>query len=132
MTKKKISLVFHYDKKNFATPAPVLKISLSSPAPQGEVIKTLALLDSGADITVIPQDIVYQLQLKYVNQRPIIGYDGIPRDVFVYSAKITFDNLGDFIIEVIASEIGYALVGRDILNKWLILLNGRKEIFEII
>ena len=123
--------VFQYDTNNFNPPAPVLEVSLSSPISQGEVIKIPALLDSGADITVIPPNIAQQLQLKYVDEISVAGYDGIAQKVFVYSAKIIFDNLGDFIIRVITSGGEHALVGRDILNKWSVLLKGRNKIFEI-
>lgn len=131
MVEKKLPSVFQYDTNNFNPPAPVLEVSLSSPISQGEVIKIPALLDSGADITVIPPNIAQQLQLKYVDEISVAGYDGIAQKVFVYSAKIIFDNLGDFIIRVITSGGEHALVGRDILNKWSVLLKGRNKIFEI-
>jgi len=131
MTKKKLPLIFHYIKNDFDPPAPVLEISLSSPVSQGEAIKIPALLDSGADITVIPQDIVYKLQLKYVDRLPTSGYDGSSKDSCVYSVKIAIENLGNYIIKVIALERDNVLVGRDMLNKWSILLKGREEIFEI-
>lgn len=131
MTKRKLPLVYPYDINNFNSPAPVLEVCLSSPLSQGEVIKIPALLDSGADMTVIPQNIAQQLQLKYVDEISVAGYDGIAQKVFVYSAKIIFDNLGDFIIRVITSGGEHALVGRDILNKWSVLLKGRNKIFEI-
>lgn len=128
---KKLPTVFQYDTKNFNPPAPVLEVSLCSPLSRGEPIKVPALLDSGADITVIPQNIVQQLQLKYVDEISAVGYDGITKKVFVYSAKIIFDNLGDFIIKVITSGEEHALIGRDILNKWSVFLRGRNKIFEI-
>lgn len=57
MPKKKPTFVYPYDKDNFDPPAPVLEVSLSSPTPSfsGQIVKSPALLDSGADITAIPQ-----------------------------------------------------------------------------
>lgn len=132
MVKRKSSLAYPYDINNFNPPAPVFEVSLSSPiSQQGEIIRIPALLDSGADITVIPQNIAQQLQLKYVDEISAAGYDGIAQKVFVYSAKIIFDNLGDFIIRVITSGEEHVLVGRDILNKWSVFLKGRDKVFEI-
>ncbi len=131
MAKKKTPSIFHYDTNNFNPPAPVLEVSLSSPISQEGIIKILALLDSGADITVIPQNIAQQLHLKYVDEISATGYNGITRKVFVYSAKIIFDNFGDFIIRVITSNSEHALVGRDILNRLSVFLKGRSKIFEI-
>ncbi|NQS89309.1 retroviral-like aspartic protease family protein [Patescibacteria group bacterium] len=133
MPKKKPSLICAYDKKNFDPPAPVLEVSLSIPAlsfPR-QIIESPALLDSGADITVIPQWIAQQLQLKYVDEIEIIGYNGVKEQTYVYSVKIIFDNLGDLVIRTIASNSGYVLIGRDILNKWSLFLKGRSKIFEI-
>jgi len=134
MAKKKLPSIFHYDTNNFNPPAPVLEVSLSSPISQEGIIKIPALLDSGADMTVIPQNIAQQLQLKYVDEISVAGYNGITRKVFVYSAKIIFDNFGDFIIRVITSDnknSKHALIGRDILNRLSVFLKGRSKIFEI-
>ena len=130
MVKKKLPSVFQYDTNNFNPPAPVLEVSLSSPVSQGESIKISALLDSGADMTVIPQNIAQKLQLKYVDRISATGYDGIAKEAFVYSVKIIFDGLGDFIIRIITSDGDHALIGRDILNKWSVFLKGRNKIFE--
>jgi len=96
-----------------------LEVSLAIPGPVAyvQIIKSLALLDSGADITVIPKWVVRQLQLKYVDEVLASGYDGVTRKTFVYSVKIIFDNYGDFIIKTIASDNDHTLIGRDILNR---------------
>ena len=132
MPKKKL-FAYPYDKDNFDPPAPVLEVSLSTPTlmSHSHIVKSLALLDSGADMTVIPQWIVQQLQLKYVDKIPVAGYKGRSQPTFVYSVKIIFSNLGDFIIRAIASDSENVLIGRDILNKWLLFLKGRSGIFEI-
>ena len=129
--KKKIPFSRPYDQRNFNPPAPVMEVSLSVPSIQSAVLKSPALLDSGADITVIPEQIIQQLQLRYVDEVTASGYDGIPRQTFIYSVKLIFDDLGDFIVRAIASNNDHVLVGRDILNKWSLLLEGRKKTFEI-
>lgn len=105
-----------------------LSAPVSYPVP---TIKCLGLIDSGADITVIPQSIARQLKLRYVDEIPVMGYDGIPKKVFVYSAKIILGNLGTLIIRTISSELDYALIGRDILNQWSAFLKGRDKILEL-
>lgn len=133
MAKRKLPLVHSYDKNNFDPPAPVLEVSLTTPGSvsYGQMVRSPALLDSGADMTVIPRWIAQQLQLKYVDEVDAVGYDGVKKKTFVYSVKIIFDNLGDFIIRAIVSNNEDILIGRDILNKWSLFLKGRSKIFEI-
>lgn len=130
--KKRIPFSHPYDQQNFNPPAPVMEISLSIPTGQSVILKSPALLDSGADITVIPEWIVQQLQLRYVDEIIASGYDGIPKQTFIYSVKLIFNGLGDFIVRAIPSNNDHVLVGRDILNRWSLLLEGRKKIFEIL
>jgi len=131
MAKGPISVTYPYKTDGFNPPAPVLEVSLSLPINPGDIIKIPALLDSGADMTVIPRTVVQQLQLKYVDEIPAVGFDGNVKNTFVYSAKIIFDKLGEFIIRVITCENDHALIGRDILNKWSVFLKGREKVFEI-
>ncbi len=133
MVKKRTSFIHPYDVDDFVTPAPALEVSLTAPDPvsYGQIVKCLALLDSGADMTVIPRRIAEQLQLKDVDEIPVSGYDGVTKETVVYSVKIIFDNLGDFIIKTVTSYNEHILIGRDILNKWSLLLKGRDRIFEI-
>jgi predicted aspartyl protease len=118
----------------FDPPAPVLEILLASPGvalPNPTPVE--ALIDSGADITVIPKKLVEQLQLKLVDQLPAMGYEGGGSEKLadVYSVKIFIRDVGDYIVKVISSDHDYAFIGRDIVNSWELLLHGKANVFEI-
>ena len=55
----------------------------------------------------------------------------ISKTTFIYSVKLIFDEMGDFIVRAITTNNDYVLVGRDILNKWSLFLKGKNKIFEI-
>jgi len=133
MPKKKLPLIHSYDRDNFDPPAPVLDVSLAAPGPVSyrQIVKSLALLDSGADMTVIPRWVAQQLQLKYVDEVLASGYDGVTKKTFVYSVKIIFERMGEFITRAIVSDNVHVLIGRDILNRWSLFLKGRSEVLEI-
>ena len=118
----------------FDPPAPVLEIFLSTPGagvPYPAPVE--ALIDSGADITAIPRRLIDQLQLKLVDQLPTMGYEGVPSEKLtdVYSVKILVRDVGDYIVRVIPSNYDHALIGRDIINSWDLLLRGKTGIFDI-
>lgn len=62
---------------------------------------------------------------------PVSGYDGVTKETVVYSVKIIFDDLGDFIIKTVTPYNEHILIGRDILNRWSLFLKGRNRIFEV-
>lgn len=115
-------------------PAPVLEIFLSSPGVSASPPTPVeALIDSGAGITVIPRKFVEQLQLKLVDQLPVMGYEGpqSEKPADVYSVKVFIQDVGDYIVRVVYSNDDYALIGRDIINRWELFLHGKMSIFEI-
>ncbi len=118
----------------FDPPAPVVEIVLSSPGVAASPSASIeALIDSGADITVIPRKFIENLQLKLVDQLLAVGYEEVPSEKLadVYSVKIFIRDVGGYIVRVISSNDDYALIGRDIINSWDLYLRGKTSAFEI-
>ena len=56
-------------------PAPVLKVELGNPV-TGRRVRELGKVDSGADLLVIPSNVVDELELKHRGIELVSGYRG--------------------------------------------------------
>jgi len=65
-----------YDGGRFAPPAPVAMVILRRPDGAQSVPDVPMLLDSGADVTLIPKSAVAPLGLTVVGQNELVGFDG--------------------------------------------------------
>ena len=93
-----------------------------------------SLIDTGADQTVIPSELIERLALPQSNQQIVQGFDGgivVLPTVFL---NLQVRNLTSIELEVIASDnLNHVILGRDVLNRYFITLdgvNGRIDISE--
>jgi predicted aspartyl protease len=113
--------------KNFDPPAPVIELSISTPLPYGST-SSIALVDSGADITVIPEQIISRLKLRRVDSMLASGFGKGVSEAIVYSAALSIEGISEpLVYRVLSWSKDYALVGRDLLNKFIAVLNGLSQ-----
>jgi hypothetical protein len=115
---------YDYDS-SYEPAAPVALIGLS---PSGGAIvrrQVTALLDSGADATMIPVDKLIAAGARYVEQRQMRGVVGKSVRVNLY---LTAVHIGDHTIHGIraigVTSSSEAIIGRDVLNHLEATLNG--------
>ena len=89
-----------------------------------------ALIDSGASGTLIPESVVSGLSLRKIGERRASGVYSPPRMVPIY--KVDLDFVGfDFQNHPVSTQPrDYALIGRDVLNRYLTELNGPRLEFS--
>jgi hypothetical protein len=128
-----LDIEFGYNSQIFDPPAPVVPIELRSPASPTEPnpARLIAQIDSGADGSAIPQILVDSLHLCKVDEVKVGGYDAGEEGDFeikpVYSVLLTVLPLKPVLAQVIPlSPETYAIIGRDIINEWLLTLDGPK------
>jgi len=73
--------------------------------------------------------LVEKLNLCMVSEITVGGYNATKEEDFetkpVYSVHLTIPNLPPIIVEVISSEVeDEAVIGRNVINEWLLALNG--------
>lgn len=107
----------------FSPPAPALPLECSSPLSSSS-IEVLACIDSGADITVIPSNIVSRLELRRAAIITAVGFGGVPAEFPVFSVLATISGKEPLYARAIAWDREYALLGRDIINRWEVVLDG--------
>ena len=112
--------------RSFYPPAPVLRIQLSAPEEPATAEWLLALVDTGSDGTLIPATYLNQIEALPLGEATIHSVLGQSRVSQMYRVDLHFGQLVLPNVVVIADDQGTeALLGRNVLNKLILLLDGR-------
>jgi hypothetical protein len=113
-----------YDDTRFAPPAPVALVSVRSPDGNQSAMNVPMLIDSGADVTLLPDAVVATLGLIGTGERyQLVAFDGSTSESESVSADLLFLGRrfrGRFLLT--ESEVG--ILGRDVLNHLRLLFDG--------
>ena len=121
--------MYSYDA-GYQPPAPVLPIQISRP--WGTASLTVqGFLDSGADMSVIPNAAVRDLNLQPVSVTSSRGFGGTVEESMVFSASVSLMRKEAEAVRVLAWDEDYALIGRDLINGWRLTLDGPAQAFSL-
>lgn len=115
-----------YDSALFSPPAPLARVALRDPKSGATVLDVPMLLDTGADVTLLPKSAVNQLGELHGSEEEtyeLMGFDGSRSFAQVVRLDLMFLKKtfkGQFLL--IDQEWG--LLGRDVLNHLPLLFNG--------
>ena len=109
-----------------STPRLRSRRSLYGP-PEASVSKVPMLLDTGADVTLVPRSAVERLGLANTSgdEFRLVGFDGSPSTASVVHLELLFQNRsfrGQFLI----LEDEWGVIGRNVLNALPVLYDGPK------
>jgi hypothetical protein len=120
-----------YDDHFFNPPAPVARVTLRDSTNGKTVSQVPMLLDSGADVTLIPQQSVTLLGVSVDPDTGygIMGFDGRKSVAQVVNLDMIFLRRA-FRGRFLVGNQEWGVVGRDVLNHVSVLLDGPRLVWE--
>jgi len=107
------------------------KITIKNPQLSEKTDDLKALIDSGASRTVIPENLIKTLNLVPVREIDVEGYKKGKQKHTTYFVDVEFKGYSFPLTEVIAVNRKNVLLGRDILNQTILVLDGKKLSYDI-
>lgn len=114
-----------YDTSLFDPPAPLARVLIRNQENGNKVSDVPMLLDTGADVTLIPQSAIDQLSanINLNESYELMGFDGSLSVAQVVEVDLIFLKRvfrGRFLI----TDQKYGIIGRDILNHLSLVFDG--------
>jgi predicted aspartyl protease len=113
-----------YDSTSFSPPAPVALVTLRNPESGMTKAGVTMLLDTGADVTMLPQGVAEELGLSYLeNSYELADFEDRTSHARAVRAEMAFLGLtfrGQFLLV----EQDYGIIGRNVLNATSLTFDG--------
>ncbi len=126
-----MSIAFDYDVAYPGPAFPTVEIAITSENNQ-QIEGLTALIDTGADGTLIPLALLDIIQARRVDTRFARNVDGTRYVVRLYSVSIAIGPYTMYGIDAAANEnTAEIILGRDVLNHLLVKLDGIAQVTEV-
>lgn len=125
------SIAYDYDPA-YAPPAPFLPIAVDGYDPAKAPAILPAFVDTGADGTLLPEDILHTVGAEYVDTVRMADVAGGIQRLDRYTVRVQIDGEIVHAVSAVATAAGSeALIGRDVLNHLVVTLNGPAGVVEL-
>jgi len=124
-------MTYHYSH-HYYPPAPMADITVISVAEGLRVGPLSAFIDSGADGTIIPIRYLDEIRAPSTTEMTIRSQWGDRYHVLLYLVDLQMGDITIPGLEVVGDEIANEVIlGRDVLNRLQLLLDGPRERIKI-
>lgn len=111
-------------------PAPFLDITVANRHNRRWRATMPALLDTGSEISAIPERFIDQLHLYPVGQISLTGIHST-KVIYTFSVNLQMLTYKFTEVEIVSTPLEFAVVGREILNELLLTLDGPSLTFSV-
>lgn len=120
---------FLYNSTTFNPSMPVVPIQVRH---QNRTAEVIALIDSGADATILPINILQLIRARRGDTGHMRGVTGVRKRVGIYTVTSQIDTHITHTVHAVAADVGTeAILGRDVLNHHVVILDGPAGVTEI-
>ena len=119
-----------YDQQH-TPPALVLPIRVAGAVHARPRITVPALIDTGADLTAVPHTLKERLNLYVFGRIQVEGVQAQPASVSTYEVHLALEGSSPVLLEAILTPYPFAILGRDWLQNYYLLLNGPEQHFQL-
>jgi predicted aspartyl protease len=116
--------------RDFDPPAPVVPTRIRAPGGL-DAVAVEGKLDTGADLSAVPECFIAELDLPPVRTVRAAGFMGDLRDVLIYRVDVQIGDMTFLHIEALSTRRPYVILGRNVLRRLVMRLDGPRERLEI-
>jgi predicted aspartyl protease len=114
----------------FEPPAPVLRVVARAPL-GAEVRRLEGKVDTGSDICALPEHVLEALDPPPVRIVRAAGFSGAPAEMVVFRVDLDVEGTSFDRVEVLATRRPYAIIGRNVLRRLVVTLDGPRSELEL-